>query len=270
MFSLSKGSSVNGAFSQPTPRYQPFTGSYYYSSPMTQSDSTLEKSTGIVADQKYADVLYNHKIYHFYKHLSEKHAALNKKCGDISESIWPNLTGDTLVGPEKIGLRSGSLYTIDDKFLTEFDDVDELQEGEHNSGYTFFHLGSRISGHPKIVHGGLLATLLDELTCRVAFQNFHSKKGVTANLNIKYLKPCFVNSYVLIKCTFVNKKGRKCITKGQVFKLDLDAEIDGDIGEYVESKENLLTEAECLVIEPKWVEELHDQAKQAVATQNGG
>lgn len=234
--------------------------------PMTQTENT-HKSTGITADELYAKRLYSHQIYRFYENLAEQHAAKNPKCGDISESIWPNLTGDTLVGPDKIGLRSGSFYLIDDKFLTTFEDVEALQEGENNVGYTFFHLGPKVSGHPKIVHGGLLATLLDELTCRVAFQSFHLKKGVTANLNIKYLKPCFVDLYVMIKCTFVNKKGRKCITKGQVYKLDLDAEIDGDVAEFVESKANLLTEAECLVIQPKWVDDLHQQAQEAQKAQ---
>lgn len=235
---------------------------------MTQSDSATkheENIPGQVTDEKFASTLYSSKIYKYYQALSEEHAALNPKCGEIAESIWPNLTGETLIGPEKIGLRSGSFYIIDDKFLSDFSDVEALQPGERNTGYTFFHLGPKISGHPKIVHGGLQATLLDELTCRVAFQNFHSKKGVTANLNIKYLKPCYVNLYVLIKCTFVNKKGRKCITKGEIFKLDLDAEFDGDVAEFVERKENLLTEAECLMIEPKWVDELHEQTKQAQA-----
>lgn len=233
---------------------------------MTQGEirkSHPKRSLGLVADEKYAQVLYSHKIYQYYESLSENHAQLNPKCGEIDESIWPTLTGETLIGPEKVGLRSASFYTIDDKFLTSFEDIEELQEGENNCGYTFFHLGLKITGHPKIVHGGLLATLLDELTCRVAFQNFHSKKGVTANLNVKYLKPCFANSYVMIKCTLVNKKGRKCITKGQVYKVDLDEDFEGSVPEFVERKENLLTEAEVLMIEPKWVEELHNQAKAA-------
>ena len=96
--------------------------------------------------------------------------------------------------------------------------------------------------------------MLDELTCRLAFQNNHSGSGVTANLNINYRQPCFVNTFVLIKCEVLRKVGRKCVVKGHVYKVDLD-----DENVEVERSENLLTECECLVIEPKWVKELkHD------------
>lgn len=209
------------------------------------------------SSKPHEDELYTHPVYLYYKELSDAHSDSHKESSDIEESIWPFLTGQTLVGQDKINLRSESLYVVDDKFLKEYGDIPELQEGEKNFSYTFFHLGHKLSGHAKIIHGGLLATLLDEITCRLAFQNFHSKKGVTANLNINYLKPCYIDSYVMIKCAVVRKTGRKCVVKGQVYHLDLDADwTDVSIGETVESKANLLTECECLVIEPRWVHEL--------------
>lgn len=88
-----------------------------------------------------------------------------------------------------------------------------------------------------------MATLLDELTCRLAFQNFHSKKGVTANLNINYKKPCFANNIVMVKCQLIKKSGRKCWVEGLVYNVSNDPP-------------ELLTQCECLVIEPKWVKDL--------------
>ncbi|KAG2732804.1 hypothetical protein G9P44_003794 [Scheffersomyces stipitis] len=177
----------------------------------------------------------------------------------IVEHIWPNLTGHTLRGPDKINFRSDSFYFINEKYWS-YEDVisEEGQEISDNYSLTFFHLGGKLSGHSGIVHGGLLATLLDELTCRLAFQNFESKKGVTANLNINYKKPTYTDNFVLIKCSLLKKTGRKCWVKGAVYKFD--TEKDEPIEE-IESKENLLTECEVLVIEPKWVNELqnHDQ-----------
>lgn len=203
--------------------------------------------------------LYKHPIYQYYENLNLSHALEHSESGLIQENIWPQLTGHTLVGQDKINLRSKGLYIIDNEFLTRYDDILELGEDDKNFSYTFFHLGHKLSGHAKIIHGGLLATILDELTCRLAFQNFESKKGVTANLNINYFKPCYVDSYVMIKCTLLKKVGRKCTVKGQVFLLNLDSDADytgKSIAEVVESKTNLLTECECLVIEPKWVHEL--------------
>ncbi|ODV81165.1 Thioesterase/thiol ester dehydrase-isomerase, partial [Suhomyces tanzawaensis NRRL Y-17324] len=166
----------------------------------------------------------------------------------ISSSIKPNLTGYTLVGEDKINYRSPTYYY----------DLKSKESEEHHSpqySITFFHLGSKLSGHEGIVHGGLIATLLDELTCGVAFLNFESKRGVTANLNVNYRQPVVVNSYVLVKCEIIKKEGRKCWVKGSVFKIETG---EGEVGgpEIVESRANLLTEAEVLVIEPKWVEKL--------------
>lgn len=206
------------------------------------------------------DRLRKHPVYQHYENLSAVHTELNVHNGLIQENIWPHLTGHTLVGPDKINVRSPGLYVIDDKFLTEYGDIASVGAGEKNHSYTFFHLGNKLSGHAQIIHGGLLATILDELTCRLAFQNFHSKKGVTANLNINYFKPCYVDLYVLIKCTVVKKNGRKCIARGQVYLVDLDADYNGvSIPELVEDKLRLLTECECLVIEPKWVAELKNE-----------
>lgn len=162
----------------------------------------------------------------------------------IEERLRPSLTGYTLIGDDKINYRSDGIFFIDDKFLSDYEDIEVLGPSDSNYSITFFHLGSKLSGHDGIVHGGLLATLLDELTCRLAFQNFHSKKGVTANLNINYKKPCFVNSVVMIKCELLKKTGRKCWVKGMVYQVEDSKEME------------LLTECECLVIEPRWVKDL--------------
>lgn len=204
------------------------------------------------------NILVSHPIYKHYDELHYVHGLHNLLSASLDQSIWPELTGVTLVGDEKITFRSRGIFVVDDAFLSECNDFSDLGDA-HNSSYTFFHLGSKLSGHSLIVHGGLLATLLDELTCILAFQNFPSKKGVTANLNINYFKPCMINSYVMVKCTLIKKSGRKCWVKGQIYKLDLDADIEGSVPDFVERKENLLSECECLVIEPRWVHELSDK-----------
>lgn len=201
--------------------------------------------------------LVKHRFYQHYVNLRSNHSEKNPLSAAIEYHIHARLTTLTLQGQDKINFRSDSHFLVDDKYLLELGDIPQLEDGDQNVTYTFFHLGNMLSGHDQIIHGGLLATLLDELTCVLAFQNFQSKRGVTANLNISYLKPCYVNSYVMVKCILVKKTGRKCIVKGQVFQLDLNADsVDTSVVEAVETKANLLTECECLVIEPRWVKEL--------------
>ncbi|KAM9939992.1 hypothetical protein OXX80_000550 [Metschnikowia pulcherrima] len=196
-----------------------------------------------------ADRLYEHPVYEHYAGIHKAHVDKNPRAGSIEENISPNLTGHVLKGEDKINLRTQSLFVIDDKFLSEFNDIDQLLANQKNHTYTFFHLGSNLSGHPDIVHGGLLATLLDELSCRLAFQNAKSKKGFTANLNINYYKPCKTGSYIMVKCSVAKKSGRKCWVRGEVFQLRLEDE-NFDI-QSVESNENLLSGSDCLVIEPR-------------------
>lgn len=190
-------------------------------------------------------------VFQFYQQKARDFWKSNPKSCQISESVWPNLTGDTLIGEGKINYRGDSMYLIEEKFLTDFEDIESVKSDERNCGYTFLHLGPLLTGHEGIIHGGLLATLLDELTCRVAFQNFHSKRAVTANLNINYLKPCWADSYVLVKCAVLSKKGRKCYARGEIYHVN----VGDSVGDFldVETKENLLTEAVLLAVEPRWM-----------------
>lgn len=191
--------------------------------------------------------LENHSVYQRYLEQSkEAHAAADEFLS-VNE-IKPNLTGVVLAGADKIAFRSPTLYFVDPKYhhYPDFDTCDA-----DNYSMTFFTLEKMLSGHEGIVHGGLLATLLDELTCRLAFQNFRSKRGVTANLNVAYRKPTFTGSDVALKCEILRKQGRKCWVKGSVFAVG-----EVDLGD-------LLVESEVLVIEPKWVDDLHKRAEGA-------
>jgi hypothetical protein len=77
---------------------------------------------------------------------------------------------------------------------------------DETEGFIVMHVGRGLCGHDGIVHGGLLATLLDEALARTvstlslfysvllndggqAMPNLPEKIGVTANLNINYIAP---------------------------------------------------------------------------------
>lgn len=100
-------------------------------------------------------------------------------------------------------------------------------------------------GHVGIVHGGLLATLLDEGMALCGMPALPSRIGVTARLTIDYRKPVRAGTYIVLKAEVVKVEGRKVWVKGRIEGLE---EKGGD-GE-------LLVEAEALFIQPKYAKVL--------------
>ena len=134
-----------------------------------------------------------------------------------------NLTAGTLAGPKKIVVPPYMFSEKDGKSLV-----------------SLFYLGSDISGHPGIVHGGMLATLLDEGLARCCFPALPNKVGVTANLNVDYRRPAPADSYVALRAETVKVEGRKAWVEGRIETLPKDGE-----------EPVVLAEAKGLFIEPK-------------------
>ncbi|KAF9352738.1 hypothetical protein BGX26_009487 [Mortierella sp. AD094] len=83
----------------------------------------------------------------------------------------------------------------------------------------FMHLGRSLCGHDRIIHGGLLATLLDEATGMIALPNLPFHIGFTANLNINYRKPVKADQFVMVKAEFEKSEGRKGYTNASIHDL---------------------------------------------------
>ena len=113
-------------------------------------------------------------------------------------------------------------------------------EKEGKGGMTLLYLGTDICGHPGLVHGGALATLLDEILARCSFAALPNKMGMTANLNINYRKPVPGGSYILIRAKTTKVEGRKVWVEGSVESLPED-----------DQPPVVFTEATALYIEPK-------------------
>ncbi|KAG0371285.1 hypothetical protein BGZ54_007474 [Gamsiella multidivaricata] len=99
----------------------------------------------------------------------------------------------------------------------------------------FMHLGRSLCGHDRIIHGGLLATLLDEATGMVALPNLPFHIGFTANLNINYRKPVKADQFVMVKAEFEKSEGRKGYTVASIYDLH----------------GNILVECTALFVSPK-------------------
>jgi acyl-coenzyme A thioesterase PaaI-like protein len=76
---------------------------------------------------------------------------------------------------------------------------------------TVVWFGGAIAGWPGVTHGGVTATIMDENLGRCALRQFPSKTGVTANLELNYLKPVVTNSFYVVRAVpekgFTERKG---------------------------------------------------------------
>ena len=102
------------------------------------------------------------------------------------------------------------------------------------------YVGDALCGHPGLIHGGMLATLMDEGLARCCFPGLPNKVGVTASLKIDYRTPCKAGQYIVLKCETTKFEGRKAWVKGRIESLPTDG-----------SKEQLIIEGEALFIEPR-------------------
>lgn len=142
----------------------------------------------------------------------------------IPESQRPhNLTGGTLMGPGKVVVPPFTWSEEGGKSLVQIS-----------------YLGQDLCGHPGIVHGGLLATILDEGLARCCFAALPNKIGMTANLNVNYRAPVIAENYVVLRATTTKVEGRKAWVEGRIETLGKEGE-----------QPIVLVEATALFIEPR-------------------
>jgi len=77
-----------------------------------------------------------------------------------------------------------------------------------------FRLGAEYQGGTGFVHGGIIATVLDEAMGKVA--RFRGVTAVTAELVVEYLKPVPVDEDLVIEAYEVEKNGRNLHQAGEI------------------------------------------------------
>lgn len=136
-------------------------------------------------------------------------------------NIQHSFIGRTLMGPGKVVVSPFMWIETDGKSLIQIS-----------------YLGSDLCGHPGVVHGGMLATMLDEGFANCCSAAFPNKNGMTANLNINYRAPVFARNYVVLRINMAKMQGRKIWVEGQIETLVTEGE-----------KPVLMVEATALFIE---------------------
>lgn len=82
------------------------------------------------------------------------------------------------------------------------------------SGFTDF--SQLVEGPPGSVHGGCLATVMDELLGWTTFRHIHPHKAVTVNLNVNYRKFVPLGSIKKLHAYVEKQEGRKVFVKGHI------------------------------------------------------
>ncbi|OBZ82935.1 Uncharacterized protein C26H8.11c [Choanephora cucurbitarum] len=99
------------------------------------------------------------------------------------------------------------------------------------------HFGTHLCGHDGIIHGGLAATILDEMLAYVTIPSLPGHTGFTANLNVDYRRPILSDQWVIVRGELERLEGRKAWGKAHIETID-DVPV-------------VLTEATALYISPR-------------------
>lgn len=134
-----------------------------------------------------------------------------------------SFTAGTLSGPNKIVVPPITFLETGGKSIVQV-----------------FYLGENVCGHPGFIHGGILATVLDEALARCSFGALPNKIAMTANLTVNYRQPSPAKSYLVLRGRTTKVEGRKAWVEGKIETL---------VGEGEEP--TLLVEASALMIEPR-------------------
>ena len=77
-----------------------------------------------------------------------------------------------------------------------------------------FRLGPEYQGATGFVHGGIIATVLDEAMSKVS--RFFDLRAVTAELTVEYLKPIRVGEELTVEGFNARREGRQLYHKGEI------------------------------------------------------
>jgi uncharacterized protein (TIGR00369 family) len=81
-----------------------------------------------------------------------------------------------------------------------------------------FALGAEYEGGPGYLHGGIIATVLDEVMGKVS--RFRNLRAVTAELNIEYLRPVPVGRMLRVEGFETGMVGRNISIQGEIWDAE--------------------------------------------------
>ncbi|KAH8662288.1 HotDog domain-containing protein [Xylariales sp. PMI_506] len=113
---------------------------------------------------------------------------------------------------------------------------------------TVIYFGGAMAGWPGVVHGGALATVLDESLGRCAIMRFPARTGVTARLELAYRKPTVTNTFYAVRVRPVIDEADEVVAKDGSRKSDRKLWVQGSV-ETLDGK--VCVDAKALFVVPK-------------------
>lgn len=77
-----------------------------------------------------------------------------------------------------------------------------------------FRLGPEYQGSNRVLHGGIIAVLLDEAMGKL--NRFHDVRAVTAELSVEYLRPVPIDEEVVVEAHEVSREGRNLMHRAEI------------------------------------------------------
>ena len=113
----------------------------------------------------------------------------------------------------------------------------EVGTGELESQVT---IPDHFQGYPGVVHGGIIAAILDEVTGRVFMQGNPNRFMVTAKLDLRYRKPVPVGQRLVVRSHALRDTGRIAQASGSIQSMEGEILAEAE-ATYVEPPGNLMT-----------------------------
>lgn len=81
-------------------------------------------------------------------------------------------------------------------------------------------LNRNFQGYNKVIHGGIVSTILDEMAVWAAYKNGH--KAVTAELNMRIRKPMIADTDYIARGKVINVKYKLVLAQAEIKDLQDD------------------------------------------------
>ncbi|GLI74847.1 hypothetical protein PoHVEF18_003095 [Penicillium ochrochloron] len=132
---------------------------------------------------------------------------------NVPESMEPEMFSvDSLLGPNKLPVRPLAFY-----------------EAGGGSFYLVLYVGGALAGYPGMIHGGLLATIMDEGMAGCASAALPKRVAVTLELHVNYRKPAPTESFYVLKARATKVENNAAWVEGRLEILDGEGKEAGNV-----------------------------------------
>ncbi len=117
-------------------------------------------------------------------------------------------------------------------------------ETENNELIAIFHPRNEHQSYPNVIHGGISATILDEVIGRAIMMTTDSNTfGVTIELKVHYKKPVPLDSELKAIGRITNDRGRIFEGTGELYLPNGDVAVEAE-GKYMKRRLDQITDSD--------------------------